>query len=386
MGKYQRFNLSFLAAALVPILLIGSLNFTVDPYEVFNQLKISGFNQSKPKKKNSERLSKAIDIIRIKPVTILLGSSRAKLGLDPTHPALNSYQPAYNLGLDGVNGYEEFRYLQHAIANQKNIKLVIIGIDFFMFNSYLKNSESFSENRLGQQHITMQDTINTVFSWDAFDASRETLIASINDPSKNVKDSYVNNGFEPYRYINKAATNWRFKSGIYYYYKFHNKYSLSKDYLVYFKKIVDTCNQKNITLKVFISPSHATQWEAIRATGHWHTFEQWKREIVKTVPVLDFSGYNSITIERINDDMKNYTDNSHYRKEIGNLVLNRVLSYQQEMVPQDFGILITSNNIESNLAKIRNDREVWAKNNPREVKLVQEVKLEFESEKNEVIK
>ncbi|MGK7936871.1 MAG: hypothetical protein AB4206_13905 [Xenococcaceae cyanobacterium] len=44
--------------------------------------------------------------------------------------------------------------------------------------------------------------------------------------------------------------------------------------------IIDKCEQHNIEVKVFISPSHATQYEAINVAGLWSTFEQWKREVI----------------------------------------------------------------------------------------------------------
>lgn len=71
--------------------------------------------------------------------------------------------------------------------------------------------------------------------------------------------------------------------------------------------------------------------------------------------------------------MENYADSSHYAKPVGDLVLNRILGYQENKVPADFGILITPENIESHLAKIRADREEWVKNNPNELKLVQDL-------------
>ena len=105
----------------------------------------------------------------------------------------------------------------------------------------------------------------------------------------------------------------------------------------------------------------------------WSNFEEWKRKIVEISDVFDFSGYNSITTEAIHNNMKNYTENSHYTPQIGNLILNRILSYKEEKVPEDFGILINQENIESNLEKIRQDREFWAKNNPDEVKFIKEI-------------
>ncbi len=95
--KYRRFNWMFLLSAFLPIVGVGIFNIVVDPYDVFNTPNFLGINHSKSRKDNSDRLYKTTDIIRIKPVTILIGSSRTKQGLDPNHPALKNQQPAYNL-------------------------------------------------------------------------------------------------------------------------------------------------------------------------------------------------------------------------------------------------------------------------------------------------
>ncbi len=80
--------------------------------------------------------------------------------------------------------------------------------------------------------------------------------------------------------------------------------------------------------------------------------------------------------------MENYADNSHYTPKVGNLILNKLLSYKEEEVPEDFGILISQENIESHLAKIRQDREIWANNNPDEVNLVKEIKQKYDASLN----
>jgi hypothetical protein len=273
------------------------------------------------------------------------------------------------------------------VANQKKLKIVIIGIDFFSFNSSLKNGSAFLESRLEKPDLIPQDIVNATLSLDALEASKETIIDSFNNSQqKTSKDDYRNNGFTPDRSTENSPTLWRLKSGLNYYFKLHSDHHLSDKYLSDFQKIVELCKQHDIILKVFISPAHATQWEAIRATGRWASFEQWKREIVKIVPVWDFSGYNSITGEKIIDPMKNYADNSHYRQEIGDLILNRLLSYQQEIVPDDFGVLLTSENIEFHLAIIRNERELWVKNNPDAIKLVQDIKQKNEDERHQLNK
>jgi hypothetical protein len=381
--QYKNFNFWFIVAIFIPTFLVGTFNFLIDPYGTFNTPNLFGINHSKPKKDNNDRLFKALDIIRIKPVTIILGSSRTKQGINPNHPALVNVQPVYNLAINGPNAYEVLRYLQHAISNQKNIKEVILGIDFFMFNKTLKNQPSFSESRLETQFISPQDAINSLFSWDAISASQNTIIESLKESDRD--PDYGENGFMPNRNVNKGITKWRFEQAIKLYFELHSDYQFSEDYLNDFREIVELCQKYGITLKVFISPSHATDREAIYVTGKWDIFENWLRKVVQITPVWDFADYNSITTEPMGDRMKNYADYSHYTKPIGDLILNRILSYHEDKVPADFGVLLTPENIEAHLRKLRQDREVWSQQHPDEVKFVyrmfKEVKKEQSSKK-----
>ncbi|MEC4986621.1 MAG: hypothetical protein SAK42_21185, partial [Oscillatoria sp. PMC 1076.18] len=139
--------------------------------------------------------------------------------------------------------------------------------------------------------------------------------------------------------------------------------------------------KNDLPLKVFISPSHATQWKAIELSGLWDEFEQWKQEIVKITSVWDFSGYNSVTTEPISDKMKNYLDNSHYSKAVGNLVLNRIFQVQEELIPADFGVLINSQNVKLHLKNIRENQIIWEGKYPEQEKLVREVYLQVTKSK-----
>ncbi|MGK7920705.1 MAG: hypothetical protein AB4080_11940 [Trichodesmium sp.] len=209
--------------------------------DVFNTPNFLGINHSKPRKDNSDRLFKATDIIRIKPVTILIGSSRTKRALDPNHPALENEQPAYNLALNSINSYEVRRYLEHAIANQKQLGLVIVGLDFFMFRKSNTNEVNFSEQRLEKQHISLKDLIDVTFSLDVLLASKETIIDSKKTlPAQLRYGDY--NGFMPKLNLDRNEIESRFKKYINVYYKsYTEQYQLSNQYLDELKTIVDLC-------------------------------------------------------------------------------------------------------------------------------------------------
>lgn len=375
--KYRRFNLLLLFSIFLPMLLVGGVNWIIDPYDIFKPPYWGKLNHNKVSKDDHDRLYKAVDVMRIKPLTIILGSSRTKQGLNPEHPALSN-QPAYNLGLNGTNIYESLHYLQHTIKNQPNLKTVVIGIDFFMFNEYRTTPPTFSENRLEKTHINLKDSIDSLFSLDSVLNSKNTIIASLDKPQGDRQ--FGSKGFFPHTRTQDGKTQWRFKDSILQYFALNPNYTLSQSHLSDFKALVKLCQENNIELKVFISPSHAIEWEILRQSGQWEIFEQWKRELVKITPVWDFSGYNSITTEKIKPIMKNYADHSHYTVPIGNLVLDKILSYHPEQVPTDFGILMTRENIEQHLQQVRDTQKVWLEKNPDEIKLVSQLKQQFEQE------
>lgn len=371
---YRRFNLTFLAFVLPSLMTIGVFNALVDPYGVVNSPQLSGVNELKPEQYHHARLFKAAGVMHNKPKNILLGSSRSDLGLDPEHPAVAD-ETAYNLALVGPNMYEVRRYFEHALANQPEVKKVVLGIDFFMFNENWKNSPDFDENRLGKENLTVQDAINIGFSTDALKSSKRTIKSSLDSDAYYL---YRANGLR-YVYGNEpdeplANKFQKMISGFLEGERSYPNFKFSQSFLNDFKQVVETCQKKNIELKVFISPLHASHLEAVNTAGKWSELENWKRQIVEITPVWDFSGYNSITTEPINDDMKNYWDSSHYRKEVGDLILNRLFQVQEESVPKDFGTVLTTKNIEQRLAKKRAERLVWEKNNLDLVQLVQDLK------------
>jgi hypothetical protein len=379
--SYQRYSLYLLGLFLIQSVFFSGFNLLIDPYEIFQTPAMVGINKIKPEKRKQVRLFKAIAVSRLKPQMVFLGSSRTEFGLSTSHPVLQQFQPAYNLALPSPNMYEVRRYLEHAIANNQ-LKQVVLGIDFFMFNVFLPNTPDFSENRLEKTEITLQDTINSIYSIDVLLASLVTVRHNHQKPNgldyfhfdgSRTENRDIIFGNQPMIEIMRAGlqeNTFLAKQNP------ARRYQLSQNYLTELQTIVNLCREHQINLKIFISPAHATHWESIRVGGFWPVFEQWKREIAKIYPIWDFSGYNSITTEPISDNMNNYLDSSHYRKKIGELVLNRMFQNHQEKVPKDFGILITPENIESHIQQIQQDRAVWAEKNPEVVEFVEKLKQE----------
>ncbi len=129
---------------LVLLVIVVGINWLVDPYGLFNSPKFVGINALKPE--FSARMVKAYAVRDVKPRAIVLGTSLAELGIDPEHAGW-SYQPTYNLGLEGANTYEMLRYFQHS-ENIQPLKQVLLFWDFLSFSDEQVNEVDFSEARL----------------------------------------------------------------------------------------------------------------------------------------------------------------------------------------------------------------------------------------------
>ena len=121
----------------------------------------------------------------------------------------------------------------------------------------------------------------------------------------------------------------------------------------------------------------------IAYAGLWDTFEEWKRQLVAAneavairyskVPfaLYDFSGYNAWSSEPLpveegtEAQMKYYWESSHYTRELGNVVLDRVFSGTER--GDGFGRKLSSESVEGVLQSIREERNWYAQTFPSEV-------------------
>jgi|TARA_B100000315_G_scaffold70439_1_gene64267 hypothetical protein len=392
--SYLKFFFGFVLSAL---LLLGVFNWYVDPFEIY------WTGEYEPRRKVFMKklwIFKAMNIRKIAPQAVMLGSSRSMIGLDAEHPGGDSsVYPRYNLGLPASNLYEILSYLQH--ANELTpVKQAIIGVDFFSFNVFYQAKTEFNDSFLlseGDSKLfsRFRETMVALFTLTSFDLSKRKI------RSKGKETSYLNgSSTDFYKYTQRYPPGKSF---------LHNQ----KNYLSIFlhppprhqfclydqngknsqmqalRKLVDLAHRKKIDLRIFIHPIHASLQEIIKYAGLWPAFEDWKQKLVRItseqnmdqaqkVQLWDFSGYNRFTteektpLEALAPTMKWYWEALHYRKELGDRVLDRIYNHRHErrIIPDDFGILLSKNNIDGHLKLIREqqteyerlhieEKEIW---------------------------
>lgn len=136
-----------------------------------------------------------------------------------------------------------------------------------------------------------------------------------------------------------------------------------------FEEILKLCYENNIELEIIFGPSHIRQWEALDYYLGYEKWLQWKKDVVISVNkiakqynkqqfrIMDFSVYHPLTAEKVptdkNTKMKYHWEASHYKNELGIIVLNRLLDKSKY---KDFGVELNLTNIDEHLKEQKINR------------------------------
>lgn len=411
MKYYSRYLKVISVGCLLAGMLVIGVNRFIDPYDLFGGPKIAGLNKEKPEYYSHLRLGKPMALkFSVKKFDgIILGSSRADMGIDPDHPAWNGHV-MYNLAVPAPNMKEMFQLYQFA-ESVSHLSMVLLAVDFSMFNTYRTNYDSQSTFHLINQlqksnsRFTQQLLLPVLFSSDAFVSSIKTIVRQD----------------EPYVIYTQKGLGiqvWR-KSHVSQY--GHRQFFLEvdQDYIRQdwlgqnvrpfalvdaetgrstvndFRRMVELCVQNKTDLIVLISPSHARLWAGIWETGLWPTFERLISDMVAILeehhsertagPRLElwnFGGANRVTSEDVPPlgdtvtEMQWHWESSHYKKEVGDMMLDKVFGKHvagADTIFEGFGERVTVQNIERHLADLRKRMARWMMEHPRDMEEIRAI-------------
>lgn len=349
----MRFLKHFFAALAGLMAAVGAINYLIDPFDLWSAPLIAGVNTAKSV--GNVVYVKPLQVEMRDPGTVLLGSSRVQVGLDPDDfPAA---EHVYNFGVGAVKASEMRAFAEHVFANTRASKLVL-GLDFFSFNDTPKPAglSPVRQAVLGPAALWRAAPV-LLFSQAALERSRHTVADS---RKKSVGDNR-SNGFLVLRVDAKRdpgslfmAEVARFVRDDYTYGDFRSFDRSIEDY----RALLAEARAKGITVVSYISPVHAVFAEAVERMGLWPTYKAWERRLVEVseaagVPLWDFSGYNEFTTTPLKDGLKTHFDGSHFRPEIGRLVIARLYGAAD---PAGFGVRLGPETIEAHLAEIETAR------------------------------
>ncbi len=409
----RRYLLTWLTATAALLAAVAVFNAVVDPYGLFRWVDRPGFNHIKPAAADRGPMTKAYQVLRVQPKTLILGNSRAELGLDPNDPAWPaSARPVYNLALPGTGTTTSLRYLQHVLAATANNPaaqptLVVWGIDLMDFLTDPHTTAgtqplSGDDRRLllpgntarWQQQV--RDHVESTFTMSALVDSVTTLLDQRNPYAIDLTPQ----GFNPmhdyikisqdegYGAIFKQKDQANIRSFLRMPSSIYGADGRTSPHLSDLQQVIQLCRQHGIELRLFIYPYHAHLLEIFRNTDHWPAFEAWQRAVVQLLAeesatsgkpayeLWDFSALNAYTTEAVPPQGDHHTptrwywESGHFKSALGSLMLRRMLNKAAQ--PGDIGVLLTPANVQAQLNLNSTDLDTYSKSHLQEVHALQD--------------
>lgn len=367
---------------------IVSFNYVVDPY-LIHQWDTPAIKRLVPADQKVVPWGKTYAVSRYQPEVVYLGSSRVQTGL-PVQTDLFKGKRVFNLSVAGGTLGDAMAMLQHT-SFFKRPDVIVWGLDYgWLSHDGIGNTDFDRDLVADSPNYALWRTLINLKRSASIDITLEAVkwVLGLSEQQCETILSFYGQKPEPcvaQDMIDEGGARKNFeilmkekKPGTY---PKHQSFLQKLDTV-----IADQCRHGAV-LRFFIQPVHAL--DELYTAPSWQAMENWKRDVVTTIShhqpsgcdirLIDFSGFNSITTEAIpqetgRDEMQYYWESSHYKSEVGGMMLTKLFSSKQHGLESDFGVDLTPETIEAHLAKVRRDRDKYCITHPKETALFQACK------------
>jgi hypothetical protein len=126
---FARYGRWLLGGTVLLMLLTAAFTRVIDPFQYFGAPRMEGFNAVKSRLRFFEREVKPAVLRRLRPESVIIGSSVAAIGFEPLHPALarGGAGKSYNFAFAGAPWKEAFCALEYVLAHT-DPKRIVFGM------------------------------------------------------------------------------------------------------------------------------------------------------------------------------------------------------------------------------------------------------------------
>ena len=370
----KRFIIALIIGLVLGLTGVIALNIFVDPTGFARASNLRGTAFCPASETHvSDRYSRVLRFESLNPETIVLGTSRVKIGFHKSD-LIESGHPSnlFNFGINSMTATDMTDLLPH-IARASHVKGLIVGIDYGMFAR---------QRGWARREPIVWTNKNKVFSWlgplyRAFLTIPVTRASIKSLRSGCFAYSFSLDGFPlpelEYRLVELDAPEKAAQKRPLSYRPMSEITDRGGSLSLFSKALGEVCALGR-KIDLFVEPSHARYSEIRFKEGWWPDSENWKRKITHAVAELqeegceitltDFSGYNHVTtfpFENGKNPSEFYVDLGHYTRNVGNMII-RHLSGVEKIIPVDsFGVTLTPDNVEAQINRIRDERNAYIK-------------------------
>lgn len=342
MGGYKKWFTITISIILLMLIPVAAFNYYIDPLWTFNHK--HNFNSIQMPFNERQQKTNYITYHDFDYNTLLLGSSRTTYISQYDFTGLKTYN--YSVSNMVIDEYDD--YINYAKkVKGSDFEYIIIGLDFMGTNANLERrfeEPSYYIDKAAEPGYRFK----MLLSKDTLEYACKNYRAAENGQPVNF--AYDRNNIktllpvtEQERTVKIHNTILTYRNEIYAKYEY-------EDIKATFTKL--KAENPDTRFIIFTTPVSLPLMQLVDDEGLLPYYEKWLRDSVDVFgEVYNFMYPNSVT-----SNLHNYYDASHFYPEIGTMIAHRVLECPDENIPADFGVLVTRENIDQHLEKIR---EQW---------------------------
>jgi hypothetical protein len=368
----------------------ATLNYVVDPY-LIHQWDTPQVWRLRPVSEKLSSWGKTYAVARFQPGVVYVGSSRTEAGL-PVRTPLFVGKDVFNGGLSGATVGDAMSMVRHASAVGR-LDTVVWGIDASMFSLEGGNSNFDPELVASDRYylwrrslIDIKRALTIDMTLDSISLLRGTFGHSC--LSSLATYGQRDEGCIRYSLDHRGGTEAAIRPRLREYIRGAGP---TVEAMHGFGQAIAGLCRAGTRVRVYINPTHAMTSDGLYWSGKWPAMERWQAALAElgrqqrlqgcNVRLYDFSGFNSITTEAIpqvssKPDMQYYWETSHYRVNVGRMILARMFD-RDEGVPGDFGVELTPSTLAQHQSAQRAQRDRYHQLHAAETSMVLEVVAEL---------
>ena len=383
----RRYLVCFLACVALVLGAVSFMNYQVDPY-LLHQWDSPLLQRPRQLNEKLGAWAKTYAVARYRPAIIYIGNSRTEMGLPTRVRALFDGKRIFNSAVSGASIGDAIRLAEHA-ARVSRVETMVWGIDAPTFSLDM-GAARVEDSLTGAGHgFFVQRALVNLKRGLTLDMTQDSVRILTGHAGDTCRSNLAVYGQRDETCTLKGIKHWlgtkdaipvRLQ-------EFGDGLGPTPPSTPALDTSIGKLCRSGTRLRLYINPTHALTLYALYWRGKWDAMQAWQRGLVQLVErhraqgcdvrLHDFSGFNSITSEATplvsgKPDMHYYWEVSHYRDNVGRLILARLFGGDTPP-PADFGVELTQANIDAHQAATRAARERYRVEHAREAAYAQRV-------------
>lgn len=360
----------FCLVSLLAVAGVGSLNYVVDPY-LTHQWDTPLLQRLRPPREKMSAWGKTYALARYRPTVLYLGNSRTELGLPARLPVFSG-AAVFNGALSGASLGDVAAMARHA-RKVSRLDTVVWGVDAPSFSLAIGTTDFDRDLVAANGYYFAQRRLLDLKRALTVDMTRDSLAVLSGSFGAVCRSSLAFYGQRDDSCIADHVSGWggtgaavapRLR-------EFMRGEGPTADALATFgATLADLCRD-GTRVRLYINPTHASMLDALYWRGKGAALERWQRALADEAArrrgagcdlrLFDFSGFNGITTEMLPQasrrrEMAYYWEPSHYRANVGRMIMQRLFGGSDDIGPPDFGVELAPAMMDAHLARQRAGR------------------------------